>query len=185
VQVFLEKLDGEHDRKRFQSGQPALDFYLQHQAHQDIKRNLSSVFVLATAKKEIIGFYAISQSSLIVEELPEQIAKKLPPKRSVPCTLLGRLAVDERYQGKGYGRDLLFYALKKSAEINEHIASFAVIVDAKDENAKRFYQKYGFIEFVKLPMRLFIPMKAVGQVTNLGSGSNTLMSFHESTDIKD
>jgi GNAT superfamily N-acetyltransferase len=167
VQVFLEKLDSEHDRERFQSGQPALDFYLQHQATQDIKRNLSSVFVLATERKEIIGFYAISQSSLTVENLPQHIGKKLPTKRGVPCTLLGRLAVDERYQGKGYGRDLLFYALKKSAEINEHIASFAVMVDAKDKNAKRFYQKYGFIELVNLPMRLFIPMEAVKQLVNL------------------
>jgi GNAT superfamily N-acetyltransferase len=74
----------------------------------------------------------------------------------VPATLLGRLAVDRRYQGKGYGRFLLADALFKS--LRSEIASFAVIVDAQDERAHHFYELEGFLPFPDQPRRLFLPM---------------------------
>jgi GNAT superfamily N-acetyltransferase len=74
----------------------------------------------------------------------------------VSATLLGRLAVDRRRQGKGYGRFLLADALYRAAR--SEIASFAVIVDAKDDNARRFYERESFLRFPDQPMRLFRPM---------------------------
>ena len=132
-----------------------------------MKRNLSSVFVLGDEGGHIIGYYAISQYSLTVEELPEQAGKKLPSKRRIACTLLGRLAVDKRYRGQGYGEELLFHALNKALIISKEIASFAVIVEAKDDKAKRFYEKYDFISLKDMPFRLYIPMKGLEQKLKL------------------
>jgi len=79
---------------------------------------------------------------------------------SIPTTLLGRLAIDIKSQGKGIGKILLIDALKRSYEIAKEIGSFAVVVDPIDEEAEKFYQKYGFI---KLPdsEKMFIAMNTL------------------------
>ena len=92
-------------------------------------------------------------------ELPEEAVRKLPRYPLVPATLLGRLAVDRRHQGKGYGRYLLADALFRA--VRSEIASFAVIVDAKDDNARRFYERESFLPFPDRLMRLFRPMADV------------------------
>ena len=73
----------------------------------------------------------------------------------MPATLLGRLAVDRRHQGKGYGRFLLADALHRA--VRSEIALFAVIVDAKDDNARKFYERESFLPFREQPMKLFRP----------------------------
>ena len=163
MRLFWDKLNAGHDKINFDSGVPELDRYLKIQANQDMKRHLSSVFVLGDESGHIIGYYAISQYSLTLDEFPEQVSKKLPIKRKIACTLLGRLAVDRRYRGRGYGEELLFHALNKALAISKEIASFAVIVDAKNEEAKRFYEKYDFLSLKDMPLRLFIPMKGLEQ----------------------
>ena len=164
MNLFWERLDTRHDRASFESGAPELDFYLKNQAGQNLRRYLTSIFVLTEDTRRIIGYYAISQASLTVDEFPDNTSKKLPPKRNVPCTLLGRLAVDLRYRGQGYGRTLLFHALKKAAVISLEIASYAVIVDALDMQAKEFYKRHGFLEPKNQPMRLFIPIRGLREV---------------------
>jgi GNAT superfamily N-acetyltransferase len=164
VKLFWERLDTRHDRASFDSGTPELDYYLKNQAGQDIRRNLTSICVLIEDSRRIIGYYAISQASLTVDEFPDNVSKKLPPKRNVPCTLLGRLAVDQHYRGQGYGRALLFHALKKAAMISLDVASYAVIVDAKDMKAKEFYKQHGFLELKNQPMRLFMPIRGIREV---------------------
>ena len=74
----------------------------------------------------------------------------------IPATLLGRLAVDQRYRGQGHGRFLLADALHRS--VKSEIASFAIIVDAKDNDAKRFYERESFLPLPDHPMKLFRPM---------------------------
>ena len=165
--LLWERLAGRHDKTSFESGSPELDNYLKYQAGQDVKRSLTSVFVLAEDTGRVIGYYAMSQASLTVNEFPDDISKKLPPKRSVPCTLLGRLSVDQHYRGQGYGRALLFHALKKAAVISLEIASFAVIVDAKDIQAKEFYRRHGFLELNNQPMRLFMPVRGIREVIDI------------------
>ena len=163
MQLFWDKLNAAHDKTNFESGVPELDEYLKTQASQDVKRNLSSVFVLGDENGRIVGYYSISQYALTVEELPEQAGKKLPPKRKVACTLLGRLAVDRRYQRQGYGEALFFHALNKALAVSKEVASFAVVVDAKDEKTKRFYEKYDFLALKDMSLRLYIPMKGLEQ----------------------
>jgi GNAT superfamily N-acetyltransferase len=95
-------------------------------------------------------------------ELPAQTTRTLPRYPVVPATLLGRLAVDRRYQGRGYGRYLLADALFRS--MRSEIASFAVIVDAKDGNARRFYERESFLPFPGQEMRLFRPMADIAKL---------------------
>ena len=149
------------DRSGFRCGVPELDRYFLHQAGQDERRNLSSVTVLIDGPEKVIGFYTLSQYLLTVDLFPRTVGKRLPPKRDVPCTLLGRLAVSETCRGEGFGKILLVHALRKAARIGEEVASFAVIVDAKDEAAAIFYERRGFVRFEDHALRLFIPLKDV------------------------
>ncbi len=104
----------------------------------------------------IAGYYTLSSTALGLGELPEKLSRKLPRYPLVPATLLGRLAVDRRHQGKGYGRFLLADALHRA--LRSEIASFAVVVDAKDDDAKRFYERESFLPFPDQPTKLFRPM---------------------------
>jgi GNAT superfamily N-acetyltransferase len=117
---------------------------------------MAAPFVLVLLDGTIAGYYTLSATSVQLGELPAQTVRKLPRYPLVPATLLGRLAVDRRHQGKGYGRFLLGDALHRAAR--SEIASFAVIVDAKDESARRFYERESFLPFPDQPMKLFRPM---------------------------
>ena len=114
--------------------------------------------------KLIQGYYTLENNSLPVDLVPDKLQQKLPKSyTSIPTTLLGRLATDHRFQGKGIGKLLLIDALKKSYEISKTIGSFAVIVDPLDTDAERFYEKYGFI---KLPNsgKMFMAMQTINEI---------------------
>jgi GNAT superfamily N-acetyltransferase len=152
----VEALGGRHDRSGFESGVEPLDRYFRTQAGQDARRNMAAPFVLALPDGTVAGYYTLSSTSVQLAELPEQTVRKLPRYPLAPAMLLGRLAVDRRQQGKGYGRFLLADALCRAAR--SEIASFAVIVDAKDDSARRFYERESFLPFPDQPMKLFRPM---------------------------
>jgi GNAT superfamily N-acetyltransferase len=152
----VEPLTSSHDRSEFESGVEPLDRYFRTQAGQDARKNMAAPFVLVLPDATIAGYYTLSSTSVQLAELPAQTVRNLPRYPLVPATLLGRLAVDRRHQGKGYGRFLLGDALYRAAR--SEIASFAVIVDAKDENARRFYERESFLPFPDQPMKLFRPM---------------------------
>jgi GNAT superfamily N-acetyltransferase len=98
----------------------------------------------------------LSSTAAKLAELPDDVTRPLPRYPLVPATLLGRLAVDKRFQGKGYGRFLLADALLRA--VRSEIASFAVIVDAKVDGARRFYQRESFLPLPDESMKLFRPM---------------------------
>lgn len=123
---------------------------------------MAAPFVLVLPNGAVGGYYTLSATSVNLAELPAQITRKLPRYPLVPATLLGRLAVDRRHQGKGYGRFLLADALFRS--VRSEIASFAVIVDAKDVNARRFYERESFLPFPDQPMKLFRRMADLEQL---------------------
>lgn len=152
----VEALTTEHDRSRFESGVEALDRYLRNQAGKDARKNMAAPFVLVLPDGTIGGYYTLSSTSVQLGELPARTVRKLPRYPLVPATLLGRLAVDRRQQGKGYGRFLLADALYRAAR--SEVASFAVIVDAKDDTARGFYERESFLPFPDQPMKLFRPM---------------------------
>lgn len=158
----VEILGAHHDRSAFESGVEPLDRYFRVQAGQDARKNMAAPFVLVLSEGSVAGYYTLSSSAVNLGELPETTVRKLPRYPLVPATLLGRLAVDRRYQGKGYGRFLLADALFRA--VKAEIASFAVIVDAKDENARRFYERESFLPFPDRPIKLFRPMADIEQL---------------------
>lgn len=149
-------LGPQHDRTAFESGVDPLDRYFRVQAGQDARKRMAAPFVLVLPDGMIAGYYTLSATAVNLAELSAQIVRKLPRYPLIPATLLGRLAVDRRHQGKGYGRFLLADALYRS--LRSEIASFAVIVDAKDEAARRFYERESFLSLPDQPMKLFRPM---------------------------
>jgi GNAT superfamily N-acetyltransferase len=134
-----------HKKKDICCGTAMLDNYLHTQAKQDVKRKLAACFILVDLDNNIQGYYTLSSSSIPREQLPENVKAKLPPSyQNLPVTLLGRLAVDDRYKGQGLGAALLFDALKRSYNAITEIGSMAVVVDPIDEAATKFYEKHGF-----------------------------------------
>lgn len=125
--IMIELLDKKHNRNHFDCGKELLNNYLKNQAGQDQKRKLSVCFVLSEPEtNNIQGYYTLSNNSIPISHFPEYIQKKLPKSYlSIPTTLLGRLAIDKKEQGKGIGKILLIDALKRSYEISEEIGSFA------------------------------------------------------------
>ena len=156
---LTETLNSNHRKKEFSCGKDMLDNYLHKQANQDIKRKLSACFVLKDQETGLLkGYYTLANNSLTQNLIPAEFQKRLPNSyQSIPTTLLGRLAIDHRFQKQGIGKLLLIDALRRSYEISKSIGSFAVVVDPIDEDAERFYDKYGFI---KLPDsgKMFLPM---------------------------
>ena len=130
----VEALGPHHDRNSFVSGVEPLDRYFRSQAGQDARKNMAAPFVLVLPDGAVGGYYTLSSTAVKLTELPVDITRRLPRYPLVPATLLGRLAVDQRFQGRGYGRFLLADALLRAAR--SEIASFAVIVDAKDDAAR-------------------------------------------------
>jgi GNAT superfamily N-acetyltransferase len=152
----VEALGPHHDRNSFVSGVEPLDRYFRSQAGQDARKNMAAPFVLVLADGAIGGYYTLSATGVKLTDFPADITRKLPRYPLVPATLLGRLAVDQNYQGRGYGRFLLADALSRA--VRSEIASFAIIVDAKDEAARRFYERESFLPLPERPLKLFQPM---------------------------
>lgn len=157
----IEPLGKDHDRAAFSCGIEPLDQYLKNQAGQAAAKNLAAVFVLTPDGKKIAGYYTLSSYGVKLDEIPEEIAKKLTRMPDIPATLLGRLARSIDFRGQGIGEILLVDALKRAFQNSTHVASWAVIVDAKDEEAALFYRHYGFTPFPTKPNRLFLPMKSI------------------------
>ncbi len=149
-----------HDRAAFHSGVDALDRYLRQQARQDMRGRVATVYIQRTpTTPTILGYYTISNLSIEARDLPAELVKRLPRYPVLPATLIGRLAVDQGQRGKGLGGLLLFDALRRS--LRTGIASLAVVVDAKDENARAFYAHYGFQQLGSHGGRLFLASKDI------------------------
>jgi GNAT superfamily N-acetyltransferase len=155
----IELLSSHHPRAGFVCGKDALDQYFQRQVTQDARRHLATPFVMVMPDGAIGGFYTLSATAVRLQELPEDVAKRLPRYPLVPATLIGRLAVDRRYHGQGWGSFLLLDALHRCA--TTEIASFAAIVDAIDEEARAFYLHESFLPLPDSPDRLFRRMSDV------------------------
>jgi GNAT superfamily N-acetyltransferase len=156
-QFRIERLASSRDRSRFSSGSAPLDRYFREQASQDVKRRVASCFVaVGVQANDLAGFYTLTAASIALGALAPEIVKKLPRYPVVPAALLGRLAVARTYQGKGLGGVLLGDALLRVAR--SELGVFAILVDAKDEAAQRFYEQYGFTLLAGLDRRLCLPI---------------------------
>ncbi len=161
----VEALAKRHDRSGFSCGVEPLDRYLREQAGQDARKRVAAPFVLCEGQSNIVrGYYTLSALSIDAGAWPEDVVRKLPRYPVVPATLLGRLAIDKSRRGKEMGEHLLTDALRRALVASRQVASVAVIVDAKDDNAVAFYRRYEFIPFADQANRLFLPMGTIEQL---------------------
>ena len=156
--VLLDK--AKHDRNGFNCGVDALDNYLKGMASQQSKKDNTRTFVLEGEGDSslVIGFYTLTMTPIDLKALPEKLQKK--HQSSTSGGLIARLAVDERYKGKGFGEWLLIDALRKLLAASDSVAFPVVIVDAKD-GAKQFYERFGFQAFQGAEKKLFITIASV------------------------
>ena len=159
-----EHLASKHDRTEFSCGVEALDRYLRTQALQDVHKRVAAAFVLTPDGKTVAGFYTLSAHTVTLVDLPSNIAKKLPRYPDVPATLLGRLAVNRTFQGRGVGALLLMDAFKRVLAASREVASAAIVVDAKDEAAQQFYLRHEFISLPQQPNRLLYPVASIARL---------------------
>jgi GNAT superfamily N-acetyltransferase len=160
----FEPLTKQHDRAAFRCASAPLNTYLQQIARKDAERHVAAVFVMVdfAAPATIVGYYTLSAFTVDVTELPEAMQKKLPRYPRLPATLLGRLARDERFPGTG--SLLLMDALTRAYQKSVEIASLAVVADAKDDAALRFYRKFGFAQLGSDPNRVFLPLGTIEEL---------------------
>lgn len=157
TQFVIETLNQKHNRKSFSSGMEALDKYFLEQVTQDIRRRATLCYVALELNTErIAGYYTLAAGGVSLVDIPEHLAKRLPRYPSVPVAKLGRLAVDQTYQGQKLGGVLLWDAVSRA--MRSEIAVFALVVDAKNDQAEAFYHHYGFVNFGSLPKQLILPL---------------------------
>jgi GNAT superfamily N-acetyltransferase len=157
----IRPLDAAVDVDAFRCGEPQLDAYIRRYASQDIRRGLTRVFVATHEQgpQRLAGFFSLSAGSVSAAVLPDAMRRKLP-HYPVPVALLGRLAVDEGFQGQGLGAVLLADACLKVAQASAVLAVAGLVVDVKSETAAAFYKHFGFVALPGDPGRLLLPSKA-------------------------
>ena len=138
---------------------PALDEYLHKYAAQQNAKGISTVFVLVddAAPSKLLGFYTLSAAQVGVQQLSDAERKKLP-RYPVPCFRMGRIARTLESRGAGLGEVLLGCAVDRCLHARTLVGAYALLVDAKDEKSKSFYEGYGFISLADTPMTLYLPL---------------------------
>ena len=150
-----------HERGAFDCGTAELNRYLQEQAGQNAKQDISRTYVASQPiePQTIGGYYTLTLRSLGFQELPKE--KRLP-HYPIPLVHLGRLAVSANFQGQGLGKRLLLDALRRALMISDEAGGYAMEVIALNEQAARFYTQYGFVPVDDdSPRHLYLTMKAI------------------------
>lgn len=148
---------GKEDRSDFRCGSEPLDRYFKTQASQDVRRRVSVCYVARErATGQIAGYYTLSAADVPVSDLPPEVAGRLPRYPSLPAARIGRLAIDRRFHGRGLGGALLLNAAMRA--LRSEIAVFALVVDAKGDEAATFYRHHGFTAFVSNSLQLIAPI---------------------------
>jgi ribosomal protein S18 acetylase RimI-like enzyme len=151
----FEALGEQHDRPSFACGEEALDRYFRQQATQDVRRRVTNCFVIVdVASGSVAGYYTLSASGISLKDLPPD-AKKVPRYPEVPVVRIGRLAVDGRFHGRGIGGLMLMNAVDRTMQ--DAAAAFALLVDAQNDGAVAFYERFGFRPLTAKPRTLYLP----------------------------
>ena len=172
LNFLIEPFGPQYDRPGFSCGNNALDLYFHERIRKEVEARVAAAYVMADGAT-VLGYYTLSAHSIERSTLPEAVVAKLmlPRYPFLPVTLMGRLAVDRRYQGKGVGEILLLSGMERSFAHSSQVASFAVIVDAK-EGAIECYKKYGFLQLPE-GQRMFLPMATIKGLMGRKSSSAT------------
>ena len=134
-----------HDRDGFDSGEPVLDEWLRRYAGQNRRRDTAATWVIADAQDVVVAYASISMTGIDRSAAPEIVAEGASDP--VPALLLGRLAVDRRYAGRGIGTTLAAHVLATAVELNKKAACRPVVVTALNANARSWWERLGFHAF--------------------------------------
>jgi ribosomal protein S18 acetylase RimI-like enzyme len=158
---IIELLDKSHNRDNFDCNSEPLNRYLRQTARQHNQKGISRTFVLVDTKnpKIIIGFFTLCICEVRVEKLTGELAKKYP--LIVPGVKLARLGVDKNWQRQGIGEILMVEAMKKAIVIADNAGVIGLFVDAKDEQAKEYYSRYGFVSLQDNQLEMFLPLATI------------------------
>lgn len=156
-----ERLHAQHDVSRFENGKhPSLDAWLKNRALTSEGLSARTYVVCPRdAPQRVIGYYAISTAMEQRLSLPTAKIRRSMPDQ-VPLLLMGRLAIDREYQGKGLGADLLHDGVRRCLEVSEIAGVRAIITHAIDDDAVRFYERYGFIPSLLGERVMLLPIEA-------------------------
>lgn len=148
-----------HNCAGFDCGIPELNNYLARYATQDRRRNLSQVYILVDTNEpaKVLGYYTLSAAHIEADQISEQERRRLP-HYPIPCFRMGRFAIRQGVQGRGLGKCLIGCAVDRCLRARQEVAAYALIVDAKDEKAKSFYEHFGFIALADNPFSLYLPI---------------------------
>lgn len=157
-----EALTRRHDRARFDCGVPALNDYLQRYARKNHESGGAKTFVATALDSpgKILGYYTIAPGAVDFADVPEA-AKRGLGRYEVPVFRLGRLAVSVAEQGLGLGGELLLAAGQRALAVSDAVGGVALAIDAKDDVAARWYERFGALRLVDDPLALILPLVTI------------------------
>lgn len=156
----VHRLREDHDVEGFSCGREELDSWLRAHALDSERRDIARTFVVCRGDRRVVGYYSLTMGSVRMAEAPRKLVRGLPGY-PIGMVLLARLAIHRKEQGTGLGAELLADALRRALHAGEHAAARLVVVEALDDQAARFYQRFGFIPAPEHPLRLFRRLKDV------------------------
>lgn len=154
-----EPIGRHHDRKSFDCGSADLNEYLDRYARQNHESGGAKTFVAVSPAEptRVLGFYSISPGGLAFARVPAKLTKKLG-RYDVPVFRLARLAIDRSMQGQGLGGELLLTAGERALAVAAEVGGVAIAIDAKDEKAARWYERFGALALLDDPLKLILPL---------------------------
>ena len=160
------------DRTAFSCGVEQIDNYLQLTAKKSSKADMVKVWVALDADKRILGFYGINMHAVAADEMPPAYRKKAPRHGLLPAAFIAMMGVDRMVQGQGLGSVLLADALCRIGRVADEIGTAAVLLDVFDDGdpqavqrRQRYYESFGFCPLPDQPLRLFLPIHTVRQLS--------------------
>jgi hypothetical protein len=157
-----EPIQRRHDRKDFDCGSPDLNAYLERYARQNHESGGAKTFVAVSPVEptRVLGYYSISPGSIEFARVPAELTQKLG-RYEVPVFRLGRLAVSRSIQGRGLGGDLLLAAGGRSLAVATEVGGVAMAIDAKDEKAAGWYERFGALRLLDDRLKLVLPLRLI------------------------
>jgi GNAT superfamily N-acetyltransferase len=157
-----EPLGRHHDRKTFDCGSHDLNDYLERYARQNHESGGAKTFVAVSpaAPTHVLGFYSISPGAIEFARVPSKLTKNLG-RYDVPVFRLGRLAIDRSIQGHGLGGGLLLAAGERALVVSAEVGGVALAIDATDEKAAKWYERFGALALLDDPRKLILPLGVI------------------------
>lgn len=172
---MMERISADDTKADFRCGVHALDDYFRRHALENDRMGVNRCFVLKPGENNlpnVVGFYTLSMNAVEAADATPHLKGRFP-RYPLPVALIGRLAVDQRARGRGFGDQLLVDALRRALRVGEDVGCVGVIVDAKDDAATRFYARHGFM--VTQANRMFLSCQRVREAMLIATESTSTL----------